>query len=655
MRGSDVGGETNPSLAGLSSRELSKFRESLIEDVRQAVRQECSAPRPRRKTSWLSWALGLILGMFVVLTVLLWVKLPHIDVLHETLTHAVHSKEPPISLAAEPVEGAGTELAFEEPTVPPSKQASTQPKTGEVRNYGYYRTGKGTPDDPLAVCPFEGPSFGFIPNCPPEIGCKVYPVLQHALDTCGGLAVCTGVTGWTPAKKGAAAHYTLRTGEAVKKPKNGLTTAEHSFLKQKNSKECRWQPKGYIAHNHDHSSAKDAKLNLAISPPLKYPVWQQPAGTDLDKIGSFQNGQPTIFISIAAYRDPMCHTTIKNALQWAKYPERLVFGVVEQNAVGDEPCTHTRKPCKEDPTQLICKHRDNIRVDSVPAQQARGPTFGRHRADQMYNGEYFALQIDAHMYFVEHWDEECIRQFNASKNEYAVLSTYPSEAKRKPNVIHGHSQLKTTPGICKARFLEDGLVRHGGAVEFKVDPKMVGHGDEPVLHPWWAAGLSFSRGHKVVRVPNDCCTPMTFNGEEFSMAWRQWTHGYDHYTFRRTVVLHLYYRKKQPHLFWENTQTFPFMKEQSARRLHELFGMTPMDKDIKFNNKDMQKYGPGKRRPLSKLFKVFGVDLGHRTVKDHCFGVIRGTLHRALVKYLRKDGKGIDYDLVPDDVGKQWK
>eukprot|EP00656_Telonema_subtile_P023205 TRINITY_DN2456_c0_g1_i1.p1 TRINITY_DN2456_c0_g1~~TRINITY_DN2456_c0_g1_i1.p1 ORF type:complete len:653 (-),score=116.78 TRINITY_DN2456_c0_g1_i1:236-2194(-) len=652
MRGSDVGGETNPSLAGLSSRELSKFRESLIEDVRQAVRQECSAPRPRRKTSWLSWALGLILGMFVVLTVLLWVKLPHIDVLHETLTHAVHSKEPPISLAAEPVEGAGTELAFEEPTVPPSKQASTQPKTGEVRNYGYYRTGKGTPDDPLAVCPFEGPSFGFIPNCPPEIGCKVYPVLQHALDTCGGLAVCTGVTGWTPAKKGAAAHYTLRTGEAVKKPKNGLTTAEHSFLKQKNSKECRWQPKGYIAHNHDHSSAKDAKLNLAISPPLKYPVWQQPAGTDLDKIGSFQNGQPTIFISIAAYRDPDCHRTIYNALQWATYPERLVFGVVEQNAVGDEPCTHTRKPCKEDPTQLICKHRDNIRVDSVPAQQARGPTFGRHRADQMYNGEYFALQIDAHMYFVEHWDEECIHQFEASGNDYAILSTYPSEA--KGNVRHGKSSVQTTPGICKSSFLGDGLIRHGAAGEFFPDAQIVGAGDQPILQPWWAAGLSFSRGHKLVRVPYDCCTPMTFNGEEFSMAFRHWTHGYDHYTFRRTVALHPYSRPKRPPLFWENDNRFPQDADRAARRLQEMFGMQVRRNDLEFDRTDMAKYGLGKRRHLSKFLKVFSIDFNRKTVKDHCIGVQNCHMHRALAPYMRADMKGIDYTKVPDDIGQQW-
>ena len=30
---------------------------------------------------------------------------------------------------------------------------------------------------------------------------------------------------------------------------------------------------------------------------------------------------------------------------------------------------------------------------------------------------------------------------------------------------------------------------------------------EPVLHGYWGAGISFSRGHRAVSVPYDCCTP----------------------------------------------------------------------------------------------------------------------------------------------------
>ena len=50
-------------------------------------------------------------------------------------------------------------------------------------------------------------------------------------------------------------------------------------------------------------------------------------------------------------------------------------------------------------------------------------------------------------------------------------------------------------------------------------------GDSPVLEVFWAAGLSFSKGHMVARVPYDCCLPMMFQGEETSLGLRAWTHG----------------------------------------------------------------------------------------------------------------------------------
>jgi hypothetical protein len=34
--------------------------------------------------------------------------------------------------------------------------------------------------------------------------------------------------------------------------------------------------------------------------------------------------------------------------------------------------------------------------------------------------------------------------------------------------------------------------------------------DTPMLQPFWAAGMSFSRGHFITRVPYDCCLPMLF-------------------------------------------------------------------------------------------------------------------------------------------------
>jgi hypothetical protein len=177
--------------------------------------------------------------------------------------------------------------------------------------------------------------------------------------------------------------------------------------------------------------------------------------------GTHVDGEPTIFVSVAAYRDPMCHQTLERALRWAVHPRRLRFAVVDQRAAGDLPCTWTAKRCEDAPEQLLCRHATQIRVQTVDAEQARGPTFGRHLADRMYAGEYFALQVDAHLYFVQGWDEEAIRQWRAAQNEYAVLSTYPSEA--AGHLRDGESLVRSTPGICRSSFLPDGLIRHGAA------------------------------------------------------------------------------------------------------------------------------------------------------------------------------------------------
>merc|ERR1712232_195368 len=98
--------------------------------------------------------------------------------------------------------------------------------------------------------------------------------------------------------------------------------------------------------------------------------------------------------------------------------------------------------------QLLCTHAEQIRVHVVDARSAQGPTYGRFRADRLYRGEHFALQLDAHMYFVKDWDTKIIAQWEATGNEYAVLTTYPSDFKPGCMDEKGQSSHKTTPLIC---------------------------------------------------------------------------------------------------------------------------------------------------------------------------------------------------------------
>ena len=155
---------------------------------------------------------------------------------------------------------------------------------------------------------------------------------------------------------------------------------------------------------------------------LKVPkFWTPPEGSDLNKVGSKVNGQETIFLMIASYRDFQCRETITSAFSRADHPERLFIGAVDQTVPGDIGCLDIEVPCSVDDSQPICKYRDQISIYHMDAHYATGPVTARHVGDRMYRGEYFVMQMDAHCYFVRHWDTQIINQWRSTHNEMAVL------------------------------------------------------------------------------------------------------------------------------------------------------------------------------------------------------------------------------------------
>merc|ERR1719401_2116058 len=192
------------------------------------------------------------------------------------------------------------------------------------------------------------------------------------------------------------------------------------------------------------------------------------------------------------------------------------------------------------------------------------------------------------------------------------------------------------------------MVRHQAAGE--IYPKTAIVGDSPILMPVWAAGSSFSRGHRVARVPYDLYR-LIFDGEEFMMAVRLWTAGYDFYTFHSVLIFHPYARKTRPNTFWENRQDMT-VKSRAVRRTKVVLGMKGTDVE-QGDTKDLMpggKYGLGTRRPISTYLRLWGFDLEKKTARDNCQWVYSQEMHRQLVAYLRTDRRGIDYSRVPVDA-----
>jgi hypothetical protein len=122
-------------------------------------------------------------------------------------------------------------------------------------------------------------------------------------------------------------------------------------------------------------------------------------------IGSYDAGRETIFVAVASYRDPECLPTVDDIYLRAKYPERIRVAIVDQRVQGDASCSTPTVPCKMSPEQVLCKYSHLIDSMEVAAQYMVGPVFARHLANRMYRGEYFAMQVDSHVRFVQNWDE----------------------------------------------------------------------------------------------------------------------------------------------------------------------------------------------------------------------------------------------------------
>lgn len=168
---------------------------------------------------------------------------------------------------------------------------------------------------------------------------------------------------------------------------------------------------------------------------------------------------------------------------------------------------------------------------------------------------------------------------------------------------------------------------------------------KPVFTSTLSTGIVFSRGHRIVRVPYDCCLPMIFDGEEFTMGVRAWTNGYDLYAPARSFTYHPYNRAKRPPLFWENQDGG--RSKRSQNRIKKILGM-PLDQGQEDNYDDtmLERYGLGTYRDFELYLKVFGIDLETKKVHRHCNDAFSGALHDRLHAFLRPNRRGINYDYV---------
>lgn len=310
----------------------------------------------------------------------------------------------------------------------------------------------------------------------------------------------------------------------------------------------------------------------------------------------------SIFISVAAYCDPVLPFTLRRAVEQARWPQALHFAVIDQSPPGQPPL---------DRAALAPARLSVVNIDPV---QARGPCWARSLAMSLHAGEDWFFQIDSHMDFDPHWDERLITQaleLQAVQPGF-VISSYPNAFEFQD----GQPVRKSATTKVLAHVVKQGAAFAPGhpVLGFEAHPF---DSDAPVRGFHLGAGCLFAPGEFVQRFPYD--PHLYFHGEEQALAARLFTHGWDIFHMSGLPVFHLYRTEGadapgRP-LHWDpaqdalRQQTWWTLEQRSQARLAALLEQ----------GRDLGVYGLGTARTLADYAAFCGLDYAARTLSPTAF------------------------------------
>ena len=298
-----------------------------------------------------------------------------------------------------------------------------------------------------------------------------------------------------------------------------------------------------------------------------------------------------IFVSVASYRDKECPKTISSIFKNAKNPERIYVGICQQNKENDMRCISFTDP-------NIQQYMNNIRLNSIPYTEAKGPTYARYLCSKLWNGEEYYFQIDSHTRLIKNWDEKLINmnKILSKRNKKNVISHYPpSVDDYDKNTINSN-----VTAICTAFFNERGMISFGGAEHIKTK-------NELKENAFIAAGMFFCSSEFLKDIPYDPNLDYLFVGEEILHSIRFWTNGWDIYTPSENIAFHYYTRADEPKI-WTDKK---YSDEDAFNKVKEIIGLINTNKN--------HEYGLGNERSLDDYYKFAGIDINNKTVnKNFC-------------------------------------
>ena len=318
---------------------------------------------------------------------------------------------------------------------------------------------------------------------------------------------------------------------------------------------------------------------------------------------------PSIFVSIASYRDLYCSRTLESIFKNAKDPTNIFVGICIQNDDGDEDC-HLTNP-------ELAQHNGNISTIRMRHFEAKGPTWARYLCSTLYNKQDYFLQVDSHTLFAKDWDAKLINMMMEIKyttdSTDIILSQYPpnyedyEKETNNPKMVHA---------ICTSFFNDSGMISFPGAEVIDMSTE-----SRYIQSAYIAAGMFFCEAKCLIDVPFDPNLPNLFVGEEISHSIRCWTAGYDIYTPNENTVYHLYTRSDQPHIWDDKKDNKHYSDVDAVNKVKAMLELDPeaqakVPEHIKEN---IDKYGLGTKRSLQDYYNFAEIDIKNRKVsKNFC-------------------------------------
>lgn len=260
---------------------------------------------------------------------------------------------------------------------------------------------------------------------------------------------------------------------------------------------------------------------------------------------------------------------------------------------------------------------DRIRVLHVNETESLGPYAARYFASKLWFGEQWYMQIDAHMTFARHWDEQSIRMLRAAPSSKPVISHYPP-----PEMINFESSRDFgADRLCGPEFSDSDIEGH--IIRLDGD---VGHGGDristPRFSPFVAAGYFIADAGILRDAPFDPFLPWIFMGEEIILSSRLWTSGYDLFAPTHPVLGHVYVRQHKPK-FWETIHRVfredgmhnPLQKLVLYRIKHQLRYRDSETVPTNTLLAGLDRYGMGTQRSIESYLEMAGLDMKRGEVR----------------------------------------